>query len=418
MAVLAFGVAFIVLLLATQYIDIPQYRPAAVVAFLSHVFVTFVVLPRLPYKWDIPQFHQTASEIVAGTFSSGSPTVSSFGGFQALVYTVFSSQPETIAVFNSLFAVLTIIPISYLAYHLYPSRTESHLGLMLIVLFAPLQFLFLTVPMRDALSVLLFFTILSLILSALRPQQLKSVLVAIPLWGMLYQVRPELSFVLVLGTIASAIVKVVRTISDDLSLTSLVAVFGTVGAIGFGLFAELLYSFERSNAQMTGRSSGGAVYLDGMEYTSWFDFLLAAPARALYFQFAPFPLHVESVFHILGFSVSVALIVLFVAAGRSLYECSPDETTALFLIVVYIAGIVGYGTINSNFGTNVRHRIVFDFLLVVFALPVIQQWELLIREWLGIIPRQCDDRDKKHRKTQEFDRSLHTRTQDSEETSQ
>ncbi|XGI82731.1 hypothetical protein ACEU6E_05445 [Halorutilales archaeon Cl-col2-1] len=268
------------------------------------------------------------------------------------------------------------------------------------------------------MSVLLFFSLLSLGLSTLLSHQLKPVLVAVPLWGMLYLLRPELSLVFVLGSIASVIVKLVRTTTVDLSLTSLTAVIGTVGVIGFGLFAEVLYSFERANAQMVGRSRGGAVYLDGMEYTSWFDFLLAAPARAIYFQFAPFPLHVESVFHFLAFTVSIALIFLFVGAARSLYECRPDETAAVFLVVIYLAGIVGYGTINSNFGTNVRHRIVFDFLLVVFALPVIQRWELLVREWLGVVPRQRDGYDKKQRETQEFDRSLHTRTQDSEDTSQ
>ncbi|ACV11304.1 hypothetical protein Huta_1127 [Halorhabdus utahensis DSM 12940] len=399
MALLAVVFALIVLLLVTRYTDLPWYRPAALVAFLGHVFVALVVLPRLPYRWDIAQFHQTASEIATGSFTSGSSTVSSFGGFQALTYTVFSPQPETIAIFSGLFAVLTVIPISSLVRQLYPSRTESRLGLVLIVLFAPLQFLFLSLPMRDGLSVLLFFSLLSVALRALKTHQLRSVAVAIPLWGMLYLLRPELALVFVLGSLANVIVKVVQTTTDDLSLTSLTAVIGTAGAIGFGLFAEVLYSFESANAQMTGRSSGGAVYLDGMEYASWFDFLLAAPVRAIYFQFAPFPLHVESIFHFLAFTVSVAVIVLTVAAARSLYECRLDETTAVFLVVIYFAGIVGYGTINANFGTNVRHRIVFDFLLLGFALPVIQHWELHIREWLGIIPRQRRKRDEKKRET-------------------
>lgn len=418
MALLAVGVAFVVLLLLTRYSNLPWYQPAAIVAFFGHVFVSFVVVPRLPYGWDFGDFHQAAVEITSGLAPSGSQSVTSFGTFQALTYTAFSPQPETVAIFNGLFAVLTVIPISHLARHLYPSRTKAQLGLMLIVLFAPLQFLFLSLPMRDSLAVLLFFSLLSLGLSALKSPQLKPIAVAVPLWGMVYLLRSELSLVFVLGIVASVIVKAVQTITDDLSPKLLMGVFGATGTIGFGLFAEILYSFERANAQMTARASGGAVYLDGMEYTSWFDFLFAAPARAIYFQFAPFPLHVESIFHFLGFSVSIAIIILFVAATRSLYECSPDETTALFLVVVYVAGIIGYGTINSNFGTNVRHRIVFDFLLVVFALPVIQRWELLVREWLGVVPGQHDKHNEKQRETQKFDRSLHTRTQNSENTTQ
>jgi len=407
MALLAAVVAFLLLLLVTRYYNPPWYRTAAVVAFFGHMFVSFIIIPRLPYQWDIREFHRTATAIASGTFTSGSETVSAFGGFQGLTYTVFTPQPETVAAFNGLFAVFLFIPISYLARQLYPSRTEPHLGLILIVLFAPLHFLFLSIPMRDSLTILIFFSLLGIGIAVLKSRSLETVLIALPLWGMLYLLRPELALVYVLGLLASVTVKVVHVATGGRSLRSMTLILGSVGIVGFGLFAEVLYSFERMNAQLTGRARGGAIYLDGMKYHSWFDFLLAAPARGLYFQFAPFPLHVESLFHFLGFIVSLAVVVLFVAAVRSLYECTPDETVAIFLVVVYIAGIIGYGTINSNFGTNVRHRIIFDFLLVIFATPVVQRWELLAREWLGVVPSHGDKTDEQQRETEKLDRSLH-----------
>jgi hypothetical protein len=185
-----------------------------------------------------------------------------------------------------------------------------------------------------------------------------------------------------------------------------------------GLFAELLYSFENVNTELAHRARGGAVYLDGMQYTSWFDFLLALPARAIYFQFAPFPLHIESIYHLLAFTVTPIVIVLFISAARSLYECEYDETVAILLVVVYLAGIAGYGAINSNFGTNVRHRIPFEFLLIIMAAPVIQRWELLVREWLGVVPGQRSKDDEEQRKTQELDRGVHVRGKNPNQTEQ
>jgi hypothetical protein len=155
-----------------------------------------------------------------------------------------------------------------------------------------------------------------------------------------------------------------------------------------------------------------------MQYTSWFDFLLALPARGIYFQFAPFPLHVESLFHLLAFTATPITIILFISAARSLYECEYDETIAILLVVVYFAGIAGYGAINSNFGTNVRHRIPFEFVLIILAAPVVHRWELLVRERFGIAPSQRSKDDKEQRETQELDRRVHVRREDSNQTEQ
>lgn len=409
-------VTFLILLIVTKYYRCRIYQRVAFLAFSGHLLISLVLIPRLPYMWDIAKFHRTASEIATGTSASGSTTVSSFGAFQGLIYALFSPQPEILAIFNGLLAVLMAIPASYLTSSLYSTSSRNTYGVMLAILFLPLPFLFLSIPMRDALTVFLFFTLLAVTLHVLQTKTLFWGLPGIPLWGMLYLLRPELALILVLGVVAGNIVRGLRIVSSELSLSSLTFVFGTVGFLGFGLFAKLLYSFERVNAALKYRSKGGAVYLNGMEYSSWFDFLLAAPARGIYFQFAPFPLHVDSMFHLLAFLSTLIIIVLFVSAARSLYKCDYNETAGVMLVVVYLAGIVGYGTINSNFGTNVRHRIVFDFLLIVLAGPVLQQWWLRAHEWIGVVPSQCNDDDEQKCETQEFDRCVHAGGQHTSET--
>jgi hypothetical protein len=406
----------LLLLLVTKWYGVRLYQFAALPAFFGHLFISIVVLSQLPYAWDIDQFHEVASAIVAGELVSASSTVTTYGTFQGLLYVFFPSEPVTAAVFNGLFAVLVYIPVAYLYRSLYPWMSGHKSGVMTLILYLPLPFLFFSLPMRDALSVFSFISLLALGVYALRERDAAVGLTVAPLWGMIFLLRPELGLVGLLGFGAAGSVELIRALELELSIPSLAVVLGGLVALGFGLFAEVLYSFERVNAELAYRAEGGAVYLDGMQYSSWFDFLLAAPGRAIYFIFTPFPLHVESVFHLLAFTATPIVIVLFVSALRSLYECEFNETVAVLLIVVFLAGSAGYGAINSNFGTGVRHRMPLVFILIVMAAPVIAQWELLVREWLGVVPRYHNEYDEQQREAQELDGHVKARGEYANET--
>ena len=403
MAALSILLSVLVLILITRRYQDKVYRFMASLAFAGHLFVVFVVIPATPYTWDIEVFHRAAISLLSGQFPAESATVASFGAVEGLLYTFLPSNPKTVSVFNSLLAVVVFIPIRYLCTQLYPDSTSNHYGVMAFVLFLPLPFFLLSIPMRDSLSVVLFFGILALAIRTLLTRQALLAVSIVPAWGMLVMLRPELAIVLALGLLAATITEGFRSAGTGISAPKLIIPLASIGAIGFGLFAELLYPFKAVNAELAYRAQGGAVYLDGMQYTSWFDFLLAVPGRAIYFQFSPFPLHVESGFHLLAFSAMPIVIILFVSAARSLYVCETHETIAVLLVVVYLAGIAGYGAINSNFGTNVRHRIVFEFLLIVMAAPVIHRWELSVRKWLGVVPRQRSQHDEHERETQKLD---------------
>lgn len=406
MVVTAVLVSLFVLVIVTRFYGDRIYQIAAIGGFLGHAFVTLVVIPAVPYGWDIQAFHRVGTTLIGGEIPVASSTVTSFGTLQALLYTFFPSQPETVGIFNGLFAVLVFIPISYLIRQLYPNLTETCYGCMVGILFLPLPFLFLSIPMRDSLSVFLFFTLLAIGYFCLSNRNAIFALTLPPLWGMMFLLRRELAMIAFLGLGAAAAVEALRAMEKDLSLAKVTMVLGGIGSIGFGLFAEILFPLESVNSSVAYRASGGAAYLEGMQYSLWFDFLLVAPTRAIYFQFTPFPLHVESVFHLLAFTTTLIVLVLFVSAARSLYECEYDESVAILLVVVYLAGITGYGVINSNFGTNVRHRIVFDFLLIIMAAPVLESWELRVREWLGVVPGDRSDRHEQQRETEKLDRHV------------
>ncbi|MDJ1431978.1 hypothetical protein [Halostagnicola sp. A-GB9-2] len=362
-----------------------------------------VVLQWVPYNWDIGSFHSAGVDLIQGSLPTASTTVTSFGTFQGLLYVAFGVNTTVVSIANSFIAVLIPIPVVYLASKLYGDILTSTRGLVALVLFLPLPFFFLTIPMRDALSTFTVLCTLALIVHVLST---RDVLMGLPLACLLavtYLLRPEWGMVLFLGFLAGATIVLYNTFEIQTSYPTLLATGGLLGGLGFVLFAEFMYSFDRVNAELSYRSSGGAVYLEGMQYSSWLDFLVAAPGRAIYFQFAPFPMHIETVYHALAFISTVYIVVFVISAARSLYVCETDEVVLVILLVVYLAGITGYGLINSNFGTNVRHRIPFTFLLLVFAAPVIQRWELSVRHRLSVWPDENQQHGPKQREAEKLD---------------
>ncbi|MFC7047198.1 hypothetical protein ACFQH6_18945 [Halobacteriaceae archaeon GCM10025711] len=194
-------ISLLILLLVTKYYGGFIYRITAVVAFLGHVLVSLIIVPYVPYAWDINAFHRAAVTIASGGLPTASSTVTSFGTFQGLLYVFFPSEPTTVAVFNGLFAVLVFIPISYLIRQLYPDFTTTCNGCMSLVLFLPLPFLFLSIPMRDSLSVLLFFSFLALGFHSLSEKDAVFAMPLIPMWGILFLFRRELGLIALLGLV-------------------------------------------------------------------------------------------------------------------------------------------------------------------------------------------------------------------------
>ena len=362
------------------WVNKQEIRFALMIAFAGHLFLGLILLPRLPYTWDITLFHRNAIMILRGTVPNFSQSVNSFVSFQAIVYAVIGTDPANLTIVNSGLAVLTPFPMIYLAKKLYPSVIQSTDGMFLLVLFMPVPFFFTTLPMRDALSILMFFSLLALVTSFFAEVWFPSGLLALPLGAALYLLRPELVFITVVSALATFALWILDQISvNEIELSSLLGLLSVPS-----IFAALILANRIPagvlNRRVQDRAKGGAAYLDGMAYETGYDILLAAPVRAIYFQFAPFPLHVNAIFDLIVVLMLPILIFLVVSAYRSLVQAETARHVVVFLVLVYLSGVIGYGIFDSNFGTTVRHRIPFTFLLAVFAVPTIQRWELAFRQ--------------------------------------
>lgn len=379
-----------------------MYRKIAPLALVLHLGVGLFLVPRVPYEWDFNYFHRVAVLLVNGTMPDGSGTVAAFAAFQAVLYYVFEPATETLIIFNSLLAVLIPIPACYVARKLYPSAIRSTNGVLVLILFLPFPFFFMTLPMRDTLSVLLVISVLALVTAAFSEKQLWPVTLSAPLVGMLYLIRSELALIFLLGVAAAVTVHVVNTvIQRSVPFSALTLALAPIGAAAFVTFADFI-PLEELESMRSWRAQGGAAYLEGMSYDTWWEIVLAAPVRAIYFQYAPFPTQIDSLYHLFGMVSLPILIVLTVAAYRSLVRCRTDQRLLALLIIVYFTGIIGYGLVDSNFGTSIRHRVPFEYLLVVFAAPVIERWEKSLSQRFSQRPKHPSKDDEHSGKTQEL----------------
>ncbi|GGM60464.1 signal transduction histidine kinase [Halarchaeum rubridurum] len=402
-AILSVGLLYAVLARSRSRL----YRRAGGVALAGHVFVAVVVLPAVPYDWDVALFHANALRLLAGGASDPFSAVDAFAVVQALVYAVFGTDTTALAVVNGLFAVLTPLPLCALAERLYPDR-EGTDGLLLLALFCPLPFLFASLPMRDALSTLLAVLLLAVVVRAATDRAPFVALLAPPLWGALFLLREELALLGLLAGCAAGLVVAAERVAGVRSLRALLPLAVPVGLVGVALFA-LVFPVDALDARLRYRAMGSAAYLDHVTYDTWLDVLLAAPIRALYFQFAPFPLHVGSAFDLLAAAALPLVVALAVAAYRCLTRYETEPAAALALLVFYGGGVVGYGLIDANFGTTVRHRAVFVFVLGVFAAPALQRWVDSLRERVETALDDERDERREEEEAEELDRRAERR---------
>jgi hypothetical protein len=368
----AFAVGAAILAAVSYVYDDRLYTVTGGVAYLLHVFVALAALRWLPYGWDIVTYHRTALELLAGQSPNESPLTIAFGWVVASLYSVFGSDIRVVAVFNALLAVLLVVPAAALARLLYPDVRNGY-GLRTVALFAPSVFFFTSLPMRDTLALALFVTTLAAIAAALAHRP-RAGLAAVPLVAALALLRVELAGLVAAGAgLAGVVAAAERVLDRSVSIPSLVLGVGVTGLLGFVPFS-MRYDIGTLNFQLGIRGVGGAAYLDGFRYSSWLDVIATAPVRGLYFQFAPFPLHVNSAFDLVAALTTPLLVVVAAAAARSLSDRTWSTPVGALLGMVYVGGVLGYGLVDANFGTTVRHRVPFVLLLVVFAAPVLEQW--------------------------------------------
>ncbi len=112
----------------------------------------------------------------------------------------------------------------------------------------------------------------------------------------------------------------------------------------------------------------------GSNFPSWtiptdlIDLIPKIFSRILYFLYSPFPWDIKRYEHIMGLADSTILIYVTICfwQNRKIIWHNPETRFLLLLLLTYVV-IYGLGT--SNFGTSIRHKTKFMFIMICLAAP-------------------------------------------------
>ena len=91
-------------------------------------------------------------------------------------------------------------------------------------------------------------------------------------------------------------------------------------------------------------------------------------ARIIYFLYSPFPWDFKRYYHLIGFADTVLMFYLTICAWNHRTLIWEDPVTR-FLLLLLLTYVLIYGLGTSNFGTAIRHKTKFMFILICLAAP-------------------------------------------------
>lgn len=91
-------------------------------------------------------------------------------------------------------------------------------------------------------------------------------------------------------------------------------------------------------------------------------------ARIIYFLYSPFPWDIKRSYHLLGFFDSILVFYFTIAAWKN-RKLIWEDPMARFLLLLFLTYVFIYGLGTSNFGTAIRHKTKFIFILIFLAAP-------------------------------------------------
>lgn len=131
---------------------------------------------------------------------------------------------------------------------------------------------------------------------------------------------------------------------------------------------SILFSPEYLGSHTAGAARDRAAYLLGLTPHSFGDLIIQTPIRIIYFLLAPFPWMISSLIDLVG-SIDAFLYLIFIIYGvRGLWylkKVNKPLFCALLLLLIIFVVTFAWGT--SNYGTAIRHRQKFVWLLISLA---------------------------------------------------
>ena len=382
---LTIAITFILYLLFTRNGTPNNIKWLLIVGFSLRAIVAFIDqnLGLFPYRWDLyfPISKQIFENIKLGYpllyGVNESINVLSYSIFTSLIFLLSGDYQLVIRIVNCFLGVLAIDRAYRVSIAVFDNKRLALLPALFIT-FSPSFVIFTSLDMRDAM---IFFFFTDFIFRFYQMLELKKNAILLVLIDLIFLAILRIQNVFLITAIMLSYILIWGYLRINRKLKCLYCIASTsVVVIMFIYFKNIGlfdYLFRYISHDLITRSAGGSVYLAGRYYQSWADVLKWLPIRFLHFTFGPFLWSLNNSFMIIAFFESFILLIFFGGVILRWKDFNLKANSYLiFLLLTLALGLVGNAIVDSNYGTAIRHRMNYTFLLVMLGSPFISSFKV------------------------------------------
>jgi len=310
-------------------------------------------------------------------------SVTTYGGFLGGIFYFLGNTSIIARLSNAFFGGLIILAIYRLSVNIGVSKNRAIIA-SAIIAFTPSYIIYSSLIMRDMIIWLILIIVVIQWVKTINYSNYISFIIGLIAALILFPFRKQ--YIIILAVFAMYILVVVWFRKDlkysDVKITAIKYLF-IIGIIAVTIIISyklLLMEISRWGddeimeyfiSQVNWRTQGGSVYLTTLEYTSLFNVVLYMPLKFIHFTFGPFlwtsssPLVLLSALEsLIGTYFFISLVLNY----KYVSNMKMKKSVLNFIILFSITGLLSSAIFDSNYGTAMRHRMVFMPLIFVSAL--------------------------------------------------
>jgi len=296
--------------------------------------------------------------------------VKSYSFFLSIIYGALGEFPMLARLINAFLGILAGILVYKICFEIFEKKRIGVLAFGFTLLM-PSFIAFSSYVLRDAIVLFLTMSMLyHFVLASKRKDVVKNSIIVVITFALISIFRIQNLYLYIIIFSIYLFVIILRRptgIVRKITLTSLIFITFIMLYFSYG---ELILSVIRYPFQVQHlRVEGGSAYLQNLHYNNVLDIIKYLPLRFFYFTFGPFIWNANSPFLML--SALEGLLILISAYFSLKYflsnRISINSNLQIMLLLFCLLGLFANSTVDSNFGTAVRHRMHYVIFFFIFT---------------------------------------------------
>ena len=313
--------------------------------------------------------------------------MSSYGAFLGVFYTIFGQDPIIGRLISVIFGSLVVLLVYMIAQKLNISTRISYI-LSAITALTPSYVIFSGLIMRDSLIWFLMYLFIYIVYKLYNERnKLRflsfSLLLILPmiLLRKQYAALFAVYFVLIIIHLITERDYYFKNLKINFIKSFFILAIFLIGLLSsYNIIIYELSTFDKSDlmeylsSQISWRTQGGSAYLQDLEFSSLLDLAKNIPLKFYYFTYGPFLWSASSLFNLLAAAENMLVwlfSILFIKKAKLIFNSNnKNYKFIVFLFIFIFTSLAANALIDSNFGTAMRHRMVYIplfFIVVMYG---------------------------------------------------